>query len=118
MMAMLGAQAHAGLLASAVNPFKAARQHAQARDDAEALLERFRIPAQYHPRRPKEISYGMQRMLSIALAYGRGASVLLLDEPAAGLGGAGMAEPVRPLTRLNAGGLAVENGRAAGREKG
>src|SRR3546814_9653405 len=80
MMAMLGAQAHAGLLASAVNPFKAARQRAQARDDAEALLERFRIPAQYHPRRPKEISYGMQRMLSIALAYGRGASVLLLDE--------------------------------------
>jgi len=107
MMAMLGAQAHAGLAASAINPFKAARQRAQAADYAERLLERFRIPAQYHSRLPKEISYGMQRMLSIALAYGRGASVLLLDEPAAGLGGADMAELVRLLAELKAEGVAV-----------
>ena len=107
MMAMLGKQAHVGLLASAVNPFKASRRRAEAQDYAERLLERFSIPAQFHDRRPKEISYGMQRMLSIALAYGRGASVLLLDEPAAGLGGADMAALVRLLTELKAEGMAV-----------
>ncbi|MCD0504486.1 ABC transporter ATP-binding protein [Bordetella petrii] len=107
MMAMLGDEAHAGLWASAANPFMAARRRAQARGYAERLLERFRIPAQCHALRPKEISYGMQRMLSIALAYGKGASVLLLDEPAAGLGGADMAELVRLLAELKAEGMAV-----------
>lgn len=32
----------------------------------------------------------MQRLLSVALAYGTGAKVLLLDEPAAGLSGGDM----------------------------
>ncbi|WP_446678314.1 ABC transporter ATP-binding protein C-terminal domain-containing protein, partial [Achromobacter aegrifaciens] len=54
-----------------------------------------------------EISYGMQRMLSIALAYGSGADVLLLDEPAAGLGGADMAALTSLLRSLKAEGVAV-----------
>jgi branched-chain amino acid transport system ATP-binding protein len=56
---------------------------------------------------PKEIPYGVQRMLSIALAYGDGASVLLLDEPAAGLGGDDMAGLVRLLGDLKKEGVAL-----------
>ncbi|MGB3042844.1 MAG: ATP-binding cassette domain-containing protein [Xanthobacteraceae bacterium] len=57
---------------------------------AEAVLERFGIPLTYYDRLPGEIPYGAQRLLSIALAYGEGPRVLLLDEPAAGIGGTDM----------------------------
>ncbi|AZW29414.1 ABC transporter ATP-binding protein [Bordetella bronchiseptica] len=107
MMAVLGEQAQAGLLASALNPLGAARRRAQARAYAAGQLERFGVPAACHDLHPKEISYGMQRMLSIALAYGRGATVLLLDEPAAGLGGADMAALVRLLGELKGEGVAL-----------
>jgi len=50
-------------------------------------LLRFGIPAQVHGLLPRELSYGTQRMLSIALACTPGVRVLLLDEPGAGLGG-------------------------------
>ena len=47
-------------------------------------------PRQYHGQLPGDIPYGVQRLLSVALAYGTGAKVLLLDEPAAGLSGGDM----------------------------
>ncbi len=47
-------------------------------------------PPHYHDKLPGDIPYGVQRLLSVALAYGTGAKVLLLDEPAAGLGGGDM----------------------------
>ena len=50
----------------------------------------FGIASTYHDKLPGDIPYGVQRLLSVALAYGTGAKVLLLDEPAAGLGGGDM----------------------------
>jgi branched-chain amino acid transport system ATP-binding protein len=46
-------------------------------------------------------------MLSIALAYGSGAKALMLDEPAAGLGGADMTHLINLLISLKKEGLAV-----------
>ena len=106
-VAVLGEHAYAGLLASALNPFSAARRRALARELAAVQLARFGIPASYHAQSPKEIPYGVQRMLSIALAYGRGADVLLLDEPAAGLGGEDMDALVRLLAELKREGVAL-----------
>ena len=70
-------------------------------------LLRFGVPVAYHGLSPKEIPYGVQRMLSIALAYGDGAQVLLLDEPAAGLGGDDMARLVDLLLSLKREGIAL-----------
>lgn len=100
LVAVLGEQAHVGLLASIFLPMAAARRRGQAEAFATRQLSRFGVPAIYHDRSPKDIPYGVQRMLSIALAYGRGASVLLLDEPAAGLGGDDMAALVKLLAQL------------------
>ena len=57
--------------------------------------------------KPKETPYGVQRMLSIALAFGDGAQVLLLDEPAAGLGGDDMERLVQLLQSLKRDGVAL-----------
>ena len=107
MIAVLGKRAHASLAGSTFNPAGAARRRAEAADYAARQLVRFGVPAVYHPLSPKEISYGVQRMLSIALAYGNGAQVLLLDEPAAGLGGEDMARLVELLTELKREGVAL-----------
>jgi branched-chain amino acid transport system ATP-binding protein len=107
MIAVLGKRAHASLAGAALNPVGAARRRAEAADYAAHQLSRFGVPAVYHPLSPKEIPYGVQRMLSIALAYGNGARVLLLDEPAAGLGGEDMARLVELLTDLKSEGVAL-----------
>jgi len=107
LVAVLGKHAHAGLLGSVLNPVGAARRRAAAEEFAARQLVRFGVPAVYHDRSPKEIPYGVQRMLSIALAYGQGASVLLLDEPAAGLGGEDMAALVQLLADLKREGVAL-----------
>lgn len=107
LVAVLGDYAHAGLFSSVFNPLGTARRRAAAETYAEEQLLRFGIPADCHALRPREISYGMQRMLSIALAYGRGAGVLLLDEPAAGLGGEDMAKLVELLAGLKREGVAL-----------
>jgi branched-chain amino acid transport system ATP-binding protein len=104
---VLGEHAFAGLFSSVLNPLAASRRRNAARSMAAGQLERFGIPASYHAQSPKEIPYGVQRMLSIALAYGRGADVLLLDEPAAGLGGEDMEALVRLLGELKREGVAV-----------
>ena len=57
---------------------------------AAQLLDYFGIASRYHDQLPGDIPYGVQRLLSVALAYGTGAKVLLLDEPAAGLSGGDM----------------------------
>ena len=62
----------------------------QAEAEAVRLLDFVGIAADYHDKLPGDIPYGVQRLLSVALAYGTGAKVLLLDEPAAGLGGGDM----------------------------
>ena len=107
LVAVLGARAHAGLLGSVLRPLAAARRRAAAQAFAAQQLLRFGIPAVYHALHPQETPYGVQRMLSIALAFGDGASVLLLDEPAAGLGGADMARLVQLLLGLKRDGVAL-----------
>lgn len=106
-VAVLGKGAHPGLIGSVFNPAGAARRRANASDYAAKLLLRFGVPSDYHAMSPKEIPYGVQRMLSIALAYGGGATVLLLDEPAAGLGGEDMSALVRLLNELKQEGVAL-----------
>ncbi|MBW8857200.1 MAG: ATP-binding cassette domain-containing protein [Bradyrhizobium sp.] len=67
----------------------------------------FGIAAQYHDKRPGDIPYGVQRLLSVALAYGTGSRVLLLDEPAAGLGGGDMQKLADVLVDLRKRNLAL-----------
>jgi branched-chain amino acid transport system ATP-binding protein len=107
LVAVLGKHSHAGLLGSVANPVAAGRRRAEASAFAAAQLLRFGVPASYHGFSPKEIPYGVQRMLSIALAYGQGARVLMLDEPAAGLGGEDMARLVELLAGLKREGVAL-----------
>lgn len=96
-----------GLLSAALLPFTEARRRRDAIEDAKHRLVRFGIPEAYHDLKPTNIPYGTQRMLSIALAYGSGARALLLDEPAAGLGGLDMTHLIALLVSLRKEGLAV-----------
>lgn len=107
MVAVLGTRAHAGLLGSVLAPVAAMRRRRSATEFAARQLERFGVPAAYHALSPKEVPYGVQRMLSIALAFGDGARVLMLDEPAAGLGGEDMARLIELLTDLKQEGIAL-----------
>ena len=107
MVAVLGRRAHAGLVGSVLAPAAARRRRGEAERFAAGQLVRFGVPAAYHALTPKEIPYGVQRMLSIALAFGDGARVLMLDEPAAGLGGEDMARLVALLGSLKAEGVAL-----------
>jgi branched-chain amino acid transport system ATP-binding protein len=107
MLSVMQRTAGSSLLAAALTPRVSARRRAQAAGQAAALLERFGIEAHYHGRLPAEIPYGTQRLLSIALAHGTGASALLLDEPGAGLGGDDMQRLTDLLLALKRDGLAV-----------
>jgi branched-chain amino acid transport system ATP-binding protein len=107
LVAVLGQRSHSSLLGSVFNPLAAARLRSDASVFAAEQLLRFGVPSDYHHLSPKEIPYGVQRMLSIALAYGDGARVLMLDEPAAGLGGEDMARLVSLLTSLKKEGVAL-----------
>src|SRR6266436_2491528 len=76
----------ANLMTSLFLPWREMAVTRQAELVARQLLEFFGVAAQYHDKLPGDIPYGVQRLLSVALAYGTGSRVLLLDEPAAGLG--------------------------------
>src|SRR5690606_17531987 len=64
-----------------------------------AAVEEFDLAADLD-RRPPELSYGRRRLVALARAVAAEPSVLLLDEPAAGLGSADTAELGRLLRRL------------------
>lgn len=92
---------------SIVRPLQARRLRRSVRLAAAELLKRFAVDASCHEQRPANLPYGTQRMLSIALAYGNGAKVLLLDEPAAGLGGIDMKRLLEIVNQLRCEGLAL-----------
>jgi branched-chain amino acid transport system ATP-binding protein len=97
----------ANLMTSLFTPWRemAASRHAERA--AVQLLDFFGIAASYRDRLPGDIPYGVQRLLSVALAYGTGAKALLLDEPAAGLSGADMQKLAEVLISLRKRNLAL-----------
>jgi branched-chain amino acid transport system ATP-binding protein len=107
MLAVMHGRASSGLAGSVFAPWRAVRRRREAEAVAAATLARFGVAPEYHHRRPTDIPYGTQRLLSVALAYGDGARALLLDEPGAGLGGADMERLVQLLRALKAEGLAL-----------
>jgi branched-chain amino acid transport system ATP-binding protein len=107
MLAVMNDDHGSGLLSSILTPWAAARRREQASHIAVATLERFGIGREYHSRLPTAVPYGTQRMLSVALAFGTGAKVLLLDEPGAGLGGDDMERLIQLLLSLKREGLAL-----------
>jgi branched-chain amino acid transport system ATP-binding protein len=90
-----------------LTPLKERKRRRAAEAAAKKWLNRFHVPAALHDNAPASLPYGIQRMLSIALAYADGPRALLLDEPAAGLGGADMERLAAVLKDLRAEGLAI-----------
>jgi branched-chain amino acid transport system ATP-binding protein len=88
-------------------PWREAATRREAEKAAAELLSSFGIAASDHGKRPGDIAYGTQRLLSVVLAYGAGARALLIDEPAAGTGGADMQRLADLLVNLRKRGVAV-----------
>ena len=95
------------LVQSLALPWREAATRRRAEAAATELLSSFGIPVSEHGKRPGDIAYGTQRLLSIVLAYGAGARALLIDEPAAGTGGTDMQRLVDLLVDLRRRGVAV-----------
>jgi branched-chain amino acid transport system ATP-binding protein len=92
---------------SLFRPWREQRTRERVREQAADLLCDFGIDPRYHGLFPDDVPYGMQRVLSIVLAYGDGAKVLLIDEPAAGVGGDDMRRLAELLRELRSRGLAM-----------
>ena len=92
---------------SIVLPWREMATRRRAESAAAELLSTFGIAPGDHGKRPGDIAYGTQRLLSIVLAYGAGARALLIDEPAAGTGGADMQRLADLLVELRRRGVAV-----------
>jgi len=107
MIAVMQHDCGTGLLSSVLRPFNERRRAAGVRQKAGDILVRMGVPAAFHDQYPMEIPYGTQRMLSIALAHGTGAKILLLDEPAAGLGGEDMHRLIDLMNTLRCEGMAL-----------
>jgi branched-chain amino acid transport system ATP-binding protein len=99
--------ATSNLWTSFTRPWVEMRNRAVAEARARALLQDFNLPDDFLDRFPHEIPYGTQRILSIAMAYGNGARILMLDEPAAGIGGNDMQALIAILAQLKARGVGM-----------
>jgi branched-chain amino acid transport system ATP-binding protein len=88
-------------------PWREQATRRRAETAAADLLTSFGIGPSDHGKRPGDIAYGTQRLLSIVLAYGAGARALLIDEPAAGTGGTDMKRLADLLVDLRRRGVAV-----------
>ena len=106
-MAAFEVERGASLVTSLFTPWREISRRDARRREAKTLLSDFGIPEQFHDVRPDDLPHGMQRTLSVVLSYGAGARVLLVDEPAAGVGGEDMKSLVRLLDRLRSEGLAI-----------
>lgn len=88
-------------------PWAEARRRQRCRAEARRLLQDFGVDERYHDRCPDDLPHGLQRSMSIVLSYGADARVLLVDEPAAGVGGEDMQALSDLLLRLRSQGLAI-----------
>ena len=88
-------------------PWKEMASRRRAEAAAAELLSSFGIAPDDHGKRPGDIAYSTQRLLSVVLAYGSGARALLIDEPAAGTGGTDMKRLADLLVELRRRGVAV-----------
>jgi branched-chain amino acid transport system permease protein len=85
---------------------RARREEREARARAQALLDFVGIGHLAHER-ARNLPYGKQRLLEIARALAQNPSLILLDEPAAGLTAGEIAEVDDLIDKLRARGLAV-----------
>jgi ABC-type branched-subunit amino acid transport system ATPase component len=81
-------------------------RHPMARSEALAVLERVRLD-EFADEAARDISYGHQRLLEIAMALAAGAELILLDEPTAGLGPSLVEMVIACLRELNAAGTSL-----------
>ena len=107
MVAVMQHECGTGLAGCVFRPFGERRRSAELRRRAGEILVRMGVPETFHGQYPTEIPYGTQRMLSIALAHGTGARILMLDEPAAGLGGEDMHRLIELMGALKREGMAL-----------
>lgn len=107
MLAVLQHVHGSSLSETILRPFHAHRRVHGAREAAHRALVRMGVPEEYHASYPTQIPYGTQRSLSIALANADGADILLLDEPAAGLGGEDMHALIRLMESMRDEGVAL-----------
>jgi branched-chain amino acid transport system ATP-binding protein len=95
------------LVRSIALPWREVATRKRAEAAAGGLLTSFGIVPSDHGKRPGDIAYGTQRLLSVVMAYGAGARALLIDEPAAGTGGTDMKRLADLLVDLRRRGVAV-----------
>lgn len=106
-MAAISSAATVSMLTSVFTPWRESAMRREQQRQAALLLDRFGVASKYFDSRPEDLPYGLQRVLAIALAYGAGADALLLDEPAAGVGGEDMRRLANLLNELRDEGVAV-----------
>jgi ABC-type branched-subunit amino acid transport system ATPase component len=81
-------------------------ESANSRPSAESVMERMRL-SEFAGELARDISYGHQRLLEIAMAVGAGAELILLDEPTAGMAPAFVETVIECLRALNAAGTSL-----------
>jgi branched-chain amino acid transport system ATP-binding protein/branched-chain amino acid transport system permease protein len=81
---MLGMRPRDNLVADVVRWFAGTGHEARERDEAMAILELVGLAAYAH-HLPKDLAYGHRKLVELARAIAQRPSVLLLDEPVAGL---------------------------------
>jgi len=86
-------------LGAIFRPFHAARQQTRRRDEARDILSHVGL-ADRATERVRNLSYGEQKLLTVARVLATGAELLLLDEPASGLSAGALDNIMALLRRL------------------
>jgi branched-chain amino acid transport system ATP-binding protein len=91
---------HAGLIGSIVRTPRVRREEREVREKAREVLEYVGLPRRVHGLRAINLSYGDQRRVEIARALASEPTLLLLDEPTAGMNAEESAQLVAFVRRL------------------
>ncbi|WP_344779680.1 ABC transporter ATP-binding protein [Microbacterium kribbense] len=98
---------NAGMFASALRLPRHGRCEVHAEQASREQLARFGVPDRYTDEIIDGLPFGVQRRVAVAQALGVAGSVLLLDEPAAGLTGSERSELAESIADLKAGGMSI-----------